>query len=79
MDETSPRVFASMQSVRTLGVREQDGTFRLLFGQKRPDIFQRCPQMKCVDRRQADKVEVCFVASKADKKGIGVEVTRTRV
>ena len=35
--------------------------------------------MKSVDRRQADKVEVCFVASKADKKRIVAVVTRTRV
>ena len=68
-----------MQSVRTLGVRERDGTSTLLFGQKRPDVFQRCPQMKWVYRRQADKVEVGFVASKADKKRIGAVMTRARV
>ena len=79
MDETSPRVFASMQSVRTLGEREQDGTSRLLFGQKRPDVFERCPQIKWVDRRQVDKVEVCCGASKAVKKIIGVVMTRTPV
>ena len=79
MDETSSRVFPSMQSVRTLGVRERDGTSRLLFGQKRPDVFQGCPQMKWVDRRQADKVEVCFRAPKADKKKIRAVVTRKRV
>ena len=33
--------------------------------------------MKWVDRWQADKVEVCFEASKADKKIIGEVVTRT--
>ena len=64
----------SMQSVRTLGVRERDGTSRLLFGQKRPGVFQRCPQTKWVDRRQADKVEAYFRASKADKKIIGAVV-----
>ena len=79
MDETSSHVFPSMQSVRTLGVRERDGTSSLLFGQTRPDVFQRCPQMKWKDRRQADKVEVCFVASKADKKIVGAVMTRTRV
>ena len=47
-----------MQRVRTLGVREREGTSRLLFGQNRPEVFQRCPQMKWVDRRQDDKVEV---------------------
>ena len=35
--------------------------------------------MKWLDGRQADKVEVCFVASKADKNIIGAVVTRTRV
>ena len=79
MDETSSHVFPSVQSVRTLGVRERDGTSRLLFGQTRPDVFQRCPQMKWMDRRQADKVEVCFVASMADKKIVGAVMTRTRV
>ena len=33
--------------------------------------------MKWLDRRQADKVEICFRASKADKKRIGAVVTRT--
>ena len=79
MDDTSPRVFPSMKSVKTFGVRKRDSTPKLLFGEKRPDVFQRCPQMKRVDRRQADKVEVCFRASKADKKIIGAVVTRTRV
>ena len=32
---------ADVQSVRTLGVRDRDGTSRLLFGQKTPDVFQR--------------------------------------
>ena len=68
-----------MQSVRTLGVRERDGTSRLLFGQKRSDVFQKCPQIKWVDRPHADKVEVCFGASKVDRKRIGAVVTRTRV
>ena len=66
-----------MQSVRTLGVRELEGTPKLLFGQKRPDVFQRCPQMKWVDRRQADNIEICFRASKADKKIIVEVGTRT--
>ena len=67
-----------MQSVRTPGVRERESTSKLLFGQKRPDVFQRCPQLKWVDRRQADKIEVCFRESKVDKKRIIVEVgTRT--
>ena len=79
MDETSPLVFSSMQSVGTLGVREREVTSILLFGQKRLDIFQRCPQMKWVGRQQADKVEVSFVASKVDKNRIGAVVTRTRV
>ena len=66
-----------MQSVRTLGVQEREDTSKLLFGQKRPDVFQRCPQMKWVDGRQADKIEVCFRASKADKKRIVEVGTRT--
>ena len=35
--------------------------------------------MKWVDRRQENKFEVCFRASKAEKKIIGAVVTRTRV
>ena len=35
--------------------------------------------MKWVDKRQADKVEVCFGASMVDKKRTGAVVTRTRV
>ena len=49
------------------------------FGQKRPDVFQRCPEPKWVNRRQADKIEVCFRTSKAYEKKIGAVVTRTRV
>ena len=66
-----------MQSVRTLGVRELEGASKLLFGQKRSDVFQRCLQMKWVDRRQTDNIEVCFRASKADKKRIVEVETRT--
>ena len=79
MDETICLVRPSMQSVRTLGAREREGTFRLLFGQERPGVFRRCPQMEWVDRLQADKVDICFRASKADKKRIGAVMTRTRV
>ena len=36
-------------------------------------------QLKWVDRRETDKVEICFRASKAEQKRIGAVVTRTRV
>ena len=42
-------------------------------------FFKGVQQLKWVDRREADKVEICFRASKADQKRIGAVVTRTRV
>ena len=42
-------------------------------------FFKDVQQLKWVDRREADKVEICFRASKADQKRIGAVVTRTRV
>ena len=42
-------------------------------------FFKGVQQVKWVDRREADKVEICFRASKADQKRIGAVVARTRV
>ena len=42
-------------------------------------FFKGVQQLKWVDRREADKVEICFRASKANQKRIGAVVTRTRV
>ena len=42
-------------------------------------FFKGVQQLKWVDRREADKVEICFRASTADQKRIGALVTRTRV
>ena len=41
-------------------------------------FFKGVQQLKWVDRREADKVEICFRVSKADQKRIGAVVTRTR-
>ena len=40
-------------------------------------FFRGVQQLKWVDRREADKVEICFRASEADQKRIGAVVTRT--
>ena len=42
-------------------------------------FFKGVQQLKWVDRREADKVEIWFRASKADHKSLGAVVTRTRV
>ena len=42
-------------------------------------FFKGVQQLKWVDRREVDKVEICFRASNADQKRIGAVVTRTRV
>ena len=42
-------------------------------------FFRGAQQLKWVDRRDADKVEIWFRASKADQKSLGAVVTMTRV
>ena len=42
-------------------------------------FFKGVQQLKWVDRREADKVEIWFRASKADQKSLEAVVTRTRV
>ena len=42
-------------------------------------FFRGVQQLKWVERREADKVEVCFRASKADQKRIEAVSTRTQV
>ena len=57
-----------------------NGLVHLEFCLTRGDLsFFRGPlQVKWSERREADRVEVCFRASKADNKRLGAVVTRTR-
>ena len=79
MERAGPVTPPSLSSFRNLGLRERAGALRGLLASRGDITFcNGPPRLVGSDRKRADKVEVLFRASKADKKRAGATITRTR-
>ena len=72
-------VFSDMSSARVMGVRERNGSCRVLSDLKLSHFLRGGVQVALESRSIADSVQVRFVVSKTGQKRAGCTITRTRV